>query len=110
MLSIHKELCKLISNETQMDFDATSLYPSALWNDNSDYLKIEIRFAFKPNMNDVYVEAFNSQTFNQDGDESAILTIKYYNPPDLIFQHLPVEEKFKKSKLTDCEMDITLTH
>ena len=44
-------------------------------------------------MNDVYVEAFNNQTFNQDGDESAILTIKFYNPPDLIIQHLPVKEK-----------------
>ena len=47
-------------------------------------------------MNDVYVEAFNNQTFNENGDESAILTIKYYNPPDLIFQHLPVEEKNKE--------------
>ena len=47
-------------------------------------------------MNDVCVEAFNNQTFNQDGDESGILTIKYYNPVDLIFQHLPVKEKVKK--------------
>ena len=39
------------------------------------------------------VEPFNNQTFNQDGDESAILRIKYCNPPDLIFQHLPVKEK-----------------
>ena len=46
-------------------------------------------------MNKVYVEAFNDQTFNQDGDESAILRIKYYNPRDLIFQHLPVKEKVK---------------
>ena len=96
MLSIHKELSKLNSNKTQMDFDATSLYPSAMWDENSVYPKIETGFAFKPHMNDVYVEAFNIQTFNEDGDESAILTIKYYNPPDLIFQHLPVKEKVKK--------------
>ena len=32
MLSVHKELSKLDSNKTQMDFDATSLYPSAMWN------------------------------------------------------------------------------
>ena len=51
---------------------------------------------FKPHMNDGYVEAFNNQTFNEDGDESAILTIKYYNPPDLIFQHLPNKEKANK--------------
>ena len=59
-------------------------------------------------MNDVYVETFNNQTFNEDGDESAILTIKFHNPPDLIFQHVPVKEKVKKWKLTECEMDISL--
>ena len=96
MLPIHKKLSKLDSNKTQMDFDATSLYPSAMWDKNSVYPKIETGFAFKPNMNDVYVKAFNDQTFNEDGDESAILTIKYYNPPDLIFQHLPIKEKVKK--------------
>ena len=48
----------------------------------------------------IYVEAFNNQTFNQDGNESAILKIKYYNPPDLIFQHLPVREKVTKSEVT----------
>ena len=40
-------------------------------------------------MNDVYVEGFNIQSFHQDGNESAILEKKYYNPPNLIFQHLP---------------------
>ena len=78
-----------------MDFDATSLYTSAMWDENSVYHKIETGFAFKPHMNNVYVEAFNNQTFNQDVDESAILRIKYYNPPDLIFQHLPLKEKVK---------------
>ena len=78
-----------------MDYVATGLYPSAMYDENSLYPKIETGFVFKPNMNDVYVEAFNNQTFYQDGDESAILRIKYYNPPDLIFQHLPVKEKVK---------------
>ena len=31
MLPIHKELSKINSDKTQMDFDATSLYPSAMW-------------------------------------------------------------------------------
>ena len=79
-----------------MNFDATSPYPSAMWDENSVYPKIETGFAFKPHMNDVYVKAFNNLSFNQDGEESAILTIKYHNPPDLIFQHLPVKEKVKK--------------
>ena len=79
------------------DFDATVLYPSAMWDENSVYPKIETGLDFKPQMNDVYVEAFNNQTFNQDGNESAILKNIYYNPLDLIFQQLPVEEKVKKS-------------
>ena len=98
MLPIHKHLAKLNSNKTQLDFDATNLYSSAMWVENSVYPKIETGFAFKPNMNDVYVEAFNNQTFNEDGDESAILTIKYYSPPDLVSQHLPVKEKGSKNR------------
>ena len=76
MLPIHKELSKLDSNKTQMDFDATSLYPSAMWDEKSVYPKIETGFAFKPNMNDIYVEAFNNQSFNEDGDESAFTNNK----------------------------------
>ena len=96
MLPIHNKLSKLNLNKTQMDYDATSLYPSAMWDENSVYPKMETGFAFKPYMNDVYVKAFNNQSFNEDGNESGILTIKYYNPPDLIFQHLPIKEKVKK--------------
>ena len=96
MLPIHEELSKLDSNKTQMDFDATSLYQSAMWDENSVYPKIETGFAFKLHTNTTFVDAFNNQTFNEDGDESAILTINYYNPPDLIFQNLPVEKKVKK--------------
>ena len=89
----HKKMQKLNLNDVMMDFDATSLYPSAMWDENSVYPKIETGFAFKPHMNNVYVEAFNNQTFNPDGDESAILKMKCYNPRDLIFQHLPVRGK-----------------
>ena len=61
MLSIHKELSKLDSNKTRVDFDATSLYPSAMWDENSVYPKIETGFAFKPHMNKIYVGAFNRE-------------------------------------------------
>ena len=96
MLPIFKQLSKLNSNDTQMDYDATSLYPSAMWDKKYVYPKIKTGFAFKPDLNDFYVEAFNSQSFNQDDNESAILIIKYYNPPNLMFQHLPVTEKVEK--------------
>ena len=95
-----------------MDYDANSLYPSAMWDAKSVYPKIETGFAFKPDTNDVFVEAFNNQTFNEDGNESGILRIKYYNPPDLIFQRLPVEEKVKNvevNKMRNGSINDTLT-
>ena len=60
-LPIHKELSKFNSNKTQKNYDATSPYPSAIWDENSVYPKIETGFAFKPHMNDAYVEAFNNE-------------------------------------------------
>ena len=68
MLPILKEMYKIDSNKTQMDFDATSLFLSSMWDKNSVYTKIESGFAFKPDMNDGYVEAFNNQTFSQDDE------------------------------------------
>ena len=50
-------------------------------------------------MNDVYVEAFNNQTFNKDGNESAVLKNKNHNPCDLMFQYLPKKEKVKNIEL-----------
>ena len=43
-----------------------------MWDEKSVYPKMETGFVFKPHMDDVSVEAFNNQTFNQDGNESAI--------------------------------------
>ena len=83
MLPFHKELSKLNINKTQMDFDATSLYPSAMWDKKSVYLKIETGFAFEPQMTDVFVNVFNNRTSDQDGNDSAV-------------KHLPVEEKVEK--------------
>ena len=63
--------------------------------ENSIYPKIEKGFFSKPHMNLIYVEVFNIQTSNQDGNGSAFLGRIYYNPPNLIFQHLPTEGKLK---------------
>ena len=78
-----------------MDFDATFLYSSAMWDEKSVYPKVETGFASKPHMIDVNVKAFNDQTFNHDGDESAIFKTKKYNPSNFMFQHLPVKEEVK---------------
>ena len=41
-----------------MDFDATSLYLSAMWDDNSIYTKMETGYTFTVNMHDELLEKF----------------------------------------------------
>ena len=78
------------------DFDAVSLYPSAMWDPKSIYPKTETGYTYTKDMNDDLLEKFNNQTFAQG---SAILKIKYYNPKNLIVQHLPVKEKEKEFEI-----------
>ena len=80
-------------NESGMIFDGSSLYPYAMWDEKTVYPKIESGFAFTPHMNKVYVEVFQKQTFNQDGNESAI-----FNPPNLVFQHIAINKKSSKRR------------
>ena len=94
-LTIHKKLQKTNLNNVMMDFDATSSYPTVMMDEKSVYPKIKTGFVFKHHMKDVYVKSFKAQNFNEDGDESANLKIKYYNPPNLMSQHLPVKEKVR---------------
>ena len=63
----------------------------------SVFPRIETGYAFTKDMNDELVEKFNTGNFTEG---SAILKFKYYNPRDLIVQHLPVKEREKKLKLT----------
>ena len=44
-----------------------------MWYKKSVYPERENGFAFKPHKNKSYVEAFNNQTFTEDGNEFAIL-------------------------------------
>ena len=78
------------------DFDAVSLYPSAMWDEKSIYPRIETEYAYTGDMNDEPVKKFNNQSFNQG---SAILKFKHYNSKDLIVQHLPVKEKEQKIEI-----------
>ena len=82
-----------------MDFDATSIYPSAMWEEKPVYPKKGSGFAFKPHLKDAYVEAFTNQSINQDGNESALIGIHFYYPPEFISQHLAVRVKVGRRKL-----------
>ena len=50
-------------------------------------------------MNITYVIALNIQIFDPGGNESAILRIKDYNLPDILFQRLPVRKKLENKEV-----------
>ena len=62
----------------------------------SIYPRIETGYAFTKDMNDELVNKFNTQSFTQG---SAVLKIEYYNPKNLIVQHLPIKERQKKIEI-----------
>ena len=72
-LRLHKTMKRRALIHLLWDFDAISLYPSAMWDPKSVYPKIETGYAFTKDMNDDLVEKFNNQTFTQG---SAILKVK----------------------------------
>ena len=65
----HQLLKEIKLEEMLWDFDAVSLYPSAIWDEKSIYPINETGYAFTKVMNDELVEKFDSGNFTQ---ESAI--------------------------------------
>ena len=59
--------------------------------------KIETGYPFTIDMSDEIIENFFSGNFNQD---SAILKLKNYSRPDIIFQHLPFKERVRKIRVS----------
>ena len=60
-----------------------------MWDENCIYPRIETGFAYTEDMNDKLVEKLNAGNFRQG---SAILKIMYFNPKNLINQHLTLKE------------------
>ena len=104
-LRLHKTIKQIELVHLLWDFDAVSLYPSAMWDEKSIYPRIATGYAYTKDMNDELVEKFNNQTFNQG---SAILKIKYYNPKNLVVQHFPLKSVKRNLKLIECEKLISL--
>ena len=59
--------------------------------EESIYPRIETGYAYTKDKNDELLEKFINETFTQG---SAILIFSYYNPKNLIVQHLPVKESY----------------
>ena len=95
-LRLHKIKKRIELVHLLWDFDAVSLYPSAMWDEKSIYPRIETGYAYTKDVNDELLEKFHNQTFTQG---SAFSKIKYFNPKNLIVQHLPNKEKEKKIEI-----------
>ena len=67
-----------------------------MWDEKTKHPRIESGYSFIRDMKKIFVHRFNNQTFTQG---SAKLKIKYYNPKNLIVQHLPIKEKEKKNEI-----------
>ena len=92
-LLIHQLIKQIKLDDLLWGFDAVSLYPSAMWDENNIYPRIETGYAYIEDMNDELVENSKNQIFTQG---SAFLKIKYCNPKRLTVQHLPVKERVYK--------------
>ena len=93
-LEIMKDLQKINKDDLLVSYDFNSLFPSAQIDKNSTWPKIETAYPFKKYTNESICSLFNSGKWNEL-NRSAFLTVKYHNPENLIFQHLPVKEKVK---------------
>ena len=106
-LPVHQLLKQSSLNDLLWSFDGNSLYPSAMWDENSISPKIETGYVFTPDMNDELVEKFNTSKFTRG---SAILKIKLYNPKNLIVQHIPVKEEEKKIEINRMRNGYIIDH
>ena len=59
-LPIHHLIKQIKSDELLWDFDAVSLYPSAMWDENSFYPRIETGYAYTRDTNDELIQQFNT--------------------------------------------------
>ena len=96
MVLFHEELSKLDSFKIQLDYDATISCPTAVWDQNSVYPKIENGFAFKPDMNDVYVEALKNHIFDQNGNKAQFQKHNLVIHLILYFNIYQLKKNFKK--------------
>ena len=72
-LPIHQFLQQLKLNDFLWDFDAVSLYPSAMNDDKNIYPRLETGYGFTPDMSNCIVEKINIQTLTRG---SAILNFR----------------------------------
>jgi hypothetical protein len=96
LTKLTNELKQLDVNDYMIAFDYNSLYPSAMSHINSEYPKAESARVFdKSREKQEFLELFNSRKFRP---KCGIFHIEYFNPKDLILQHLTVKDNVKIDK------------
>lgn len=75
--------------EYLMAFDATSLYPSAMYDISSEYPKAESARKFKKEEEQEILNKFNTQTFRP---KTGIFTVLFKYPNDMFFQPIPAKD------------------
>ena len=93
-LEVSKDLQKINKDDLLVSYDFNTLYPSSQIDKNSTWPKIETAYPFKNYTSDSVCILFNSGRWNEL-NRSAFLTLKYHNPENMIFQHLPIKEKIE---------------
>ena len=88
------ELQKIYKCDSLVSYDFNSLYPSAQIDINRIWHKIETAYLLEKYMSDAVCSLFDSARWNEL-NRSAFLTVKYHNPENLVFQHLPIKGKIE---------------
>ena len=78
-----------------------------MWDEKSLHPRFQTGYISTKDMKDELVEKFNTGNFSEG---SAILKIKYYNPRDLIVQHLSIKEKEKKIEINRMRNGYIIDH
>ena len=89
-IEIHKQFkMNLIVQDVLMAFDAVSLYPSAMFDENSEYPKAQSARPFNKSEENEFKELFNSQEFRP---KCGIFKVYYEYPNNLFFQPIPAKD------------------
>ena len=90
-LESSKEIQKLNKDDLLVSYDFNSSYPSAHLDKNITWPKCETAYPPKKYMIDVICSLFSSGRWSEI-NSSAVLTLKYHNLENLVFQHIPLKE------------------
>ena len=101
-LPISKELNKIDKSDLLASSDYNSLYPSAMAHENSKRPAIETAKAITPEDSNLLCELFNNNKW-KSLNKTGFFKIKYYNPENLVPQHMAVKEDAFNETKNNCE-------